>query len=32
MLFYEMGIECKDKIMLYCFREVKCKQGFITGT
>ena len=28
MLFYGMGIEFKDKIMLYCFREVKCKQGF----
>ena len=23
-----MGIEFKDKIMLYCFREVKYKQGF----
>ena len=20
------------KIMLYCFRDVKCKQGFTTGT
>ena len=25
-----MGIEFKDKIMLYCFREVKYKQGFTT--
>ena len=27
MLFYEMGMEFKDKNMLYCFSEVKCKQG-----
>ena len=27
-----MGMEFKDKIMLYCFREMKCKQGFTTGT
>ena len=27
-----MGMEFKDKIMLYCLREVKCKQGFSTGT
>ena len=27
-----MGMEFKDKIMLYCFREVKWKQGFTTGT
>ena len=32
MLFYGMGMEFKDKIMLQCFREVKCKQGFTTGT
>ena len=25
-------MEFKDKIMLYCFREVKCKQVFTTGT
>ena len=31
MLFYRMGIEFKDKILLYCFGEVKCKQGFTTG-
>ena len=24
-------MEFKDKIMLNCFREVKCKQGFTTG-
>ena len=24
-------MEFKDKIMLYCFREVKYKQGFTTG-
>ena len=23
-----MGIKFKEKIMLYCFREVKCEQGF----
>ena len=28
MLFYGVGMEFKDKIMLYCFRKVKCKQGF----
>ena len=31
MLFQGMGMEFKDKIMLYCFREVKYKQGFTTG-
>ena len=30
MLFCGMGMEFKGKIMLYCFREVKCKQGFNT--
>ena len=25
-----MSAEFKDKIMLYCFREVKCEQGFTT--
>ena len=25
-----MGMEFTDKIMLYCFREMKCKQGFTT--
>ena len=24
-------MEFKDKIMLYCFGEVKCKQGFTKG-
>ena len=24
-------MESKDKIMLQCFREVKCEQGFTTG-
>ena len=27
-----MGMKFKDKIMLYCSREVKCKQGFTAGT
>ena len=31
MLFQGMGMEFKVKIMLYCFREMKCKQGFATG-
>ena len=26
-----MCMEFKDKIMLYSFDEVKCKQGFTTG-
>ena len=26
-----MDMEFKDKIMFYCFGEVKCKQGFTTG-
>ena len=26
VLFLGMGIEFKDKIMLHCFREVKCQQ------
>ena len=25
-----MGMEFKEKIMLYCFGEVKCKQNFTT--
>ena len=25
-------MEFKDKAVLYCFREVKCKQGFTTGS
>ena len=29
MLFYGKGMEIKDN-MWYCFREVKCKQGFTT--
>ena len=32
MLFYIMGMEFKDKMMLYSFREVKCEQGFTAGT
>ena len=31
MLFYRMDMEFKDKILLYCFREAKFKQGFTTG-
>ena len=31
MLFYWIGVEFKDKSMVYCFMEVKCKQGFTTG-
>ena len=31
MLFQGMGMEFKDKIVLQCFKEVKCQQGFITG-
>ena len=31
MLFWGMGLEFKDKMMLHCFREVKGKQGFSTG-
>ena len=31
MLFLGMGMEFKDKIMLYCSGEVRCKQGFIKG-
>ena len=31
MLFWEMGMEFKDKIVLYCFKKVKYKQSFITG-
>ena len=27
----ECGMEFKDKIMLYCSREVKDKQGFTAG-
>ena len=27
----ECGMEFKDKIMLYCSREVKGKQGFTAG-
>ena len=30
-LFQGIGMEFQDKIMLYCFREVKCKQDFTTG-
>ena len=26
-----MGMEFKDKIMLYCFGGVKCQQGFTKG-
>ena len=31
MLFWEMGMEFKDKMMLHCFREVKGNQGFTAG-
>ena len=31
LLFYEVGMEFKDKIMLHYFREVKCQQGFTPG-
>ena len=31
MLFSGMVMEIKDKIMIYCSRPVKCKQGFTTG-
>ena len=31
MLFWGMGVEFKDKIMLYCFGKMKFKQGFTTG-
>ena len=27
----EGGMEFKDKIVLYCSREAKCKQGFTAG-
>ena len=27
----EGGIEIKDKIVLYCSREARCKQGFTAG-
>ena len=27
----EAGMEFKDKIVLYCSREAKCKQGFTAG-
>ena len=30
MLFQGMGMKFKNKIMLHCFREVKCNQGFTT--
>ena len=30
VLFWGMGMEFKDKMMLHCFREVKGKQGFTT--
>ena len=26
-----MGMEFKDKVMLHCFREMGCQQGFTTG-
>ena len=26
-----MGLEFKDKVILHCFREVKCQQGFTAG-
>ena len=30
MLFWGLRMEFKDKIMLYCFMKVKCRQGFTT--
>ena len=27
----ENGMDCEDKIVLYCSGEVKCKQGFTAG-
>ena len=27
----EAGMEFKNKIVLYCSRETKCKQGFTAG-
>ena len=30
-LFKAMGIDFKERLMLYCFREVKCKHGFTKG-
>ena len=31
MLLYGMDMEFKNKIMLYCFREVKYQQDFTRG-
>ena len=31
MVFYGMGMECKDRIMLHCSREMKYQQGFTIG-
>ena len=31
MLFYVMGMEFQDNIMLDWFRGMKCQQGFTTG-
>ena len=31
MLFKEMGMEFKGKIMLHCLREMKCKQVLLQG-
>ena len=31
MLFWEIGIEFGNKMMLHSFREVKDKQSFTTG-
>ena len=28
----EGGMESKDKIVLHCSREAKCKQGFTAGS
>ena len=27
----EVGMEFKDKIVLHCSRDTKCKQGFTAG-
>ena len=31
MILYGMSVEFKKKIMLHCFREVKCQQGVTIG-
>ena len=31
VLFWETGMEFKEKNILHCLREVKCQQGFTPG-